>query len=176
MSCAFGAQAGVVAPSARPVVARRTERDDDEDSDNNTEDGTTPPVQTDTTDPSTADSATTSQASQSGTQSASAEDTETDGDTQPAQPGTQAPGAGAGGGDVDTVSSRIESDVDDAWVRTEHRDGGTFYLLRDDDGTHRWYEHLDYESFSELSDDRDRSTVSANAKMSEIAKFELTHP
>ena len=175
MSGTFSAQNAVFSPVSRPVAARRTERDDAEDSEDDTEGDTTPPVQTDTDDPSSADSTTTSQASQSGTQSASAEDTETEGETQPAQPGTQAPSAGAGSDDVDTVSSRIESDVDDAWVRTEHRDGGTFYLLRDDDGTHRWYEHVDYESFSELSDDRDRSTTQiqlreATSEFGEIAE------
>ena len=173
MACTFSAQIGIVAPAARPVAARRTERDEDDDE--NTENGTTSVVQTDTDDPSSADSATTSQGSQSGNQSASAEDNETDGDTQPAQPGTQAPSSGAGSDDVDTVSSRIESDVDDAWVRTEHRDGGTFYLLRDDDSTHRRYEHVDADSHSELSDDRDRSTTQiqlreATSEFGEIAE------
>ena len=158
MACAFSAQIGIYTPSARPVVATRTEREEDEDTDDDSEPSDSQTDEDDgTTDDSTSsgDSATASQSTQSWSQSAS-EDTDTEGETPP--PGSETPPAGSDSDD-NTTSTRSEADVDDAWVRSETRDGRHFYLLRDDDGTHRWYEHLDYDSFGDLPEDRDRSTT-----------------
>ena len=58
-----------------------------------------------------------------------------------------------------TETIRMESDVDADWVRTVNRDGKRFFLLRDEDGTYRWYEHLDAAALDELPDNRDRSTT-----------------